>query len=151
MKKLKLRKMKWLRAFKCKGQDSNPGCLISKPALLNPKSVSRQKLPAAYKEGSQGTVCACLCIFGYLCMDVWDWENEPHPRALIMFIPTLMPNLCFWIFCSFKYYLCKFWSSRCLTDPSGSLLSCLLLLQKNIEACPQTCLAGCLPRRRYLV
>ena len=42
MMKWKLRELKCLRAFKCLCQDSNPGYLISKLALLTPKSVCAQ-------------------------------------------------------------------------------------------------------------
>ena len=74
MMRLKLRELKCLRALKCKCQDSNPGCLVSKLALLTPKSVSRQKMHAAYKEGCQGRDCVCLCILG-VCVSLAVYES----------------------------------------------------------------------------
>lgn len=55
-----------------------PGCLISKAALLTPSPVPRQKMPAAHKEGSRGPGCPCFYISGCWCIFdvcVWDWET----------------------------------------------------------------------------
>ena len=82
MMKWKLRELKCLRAFKCLCQDSNPGYLISKLALLTPKSFCAQ---------AEDT-CSLLLLFSCQVVSDFLWPHRlQHVRSLC---PSPSPRVC---------------------------------------------------------